>query len=39
MAKIQEAVMSGVMVMSDSLDLGTVAMSFWSPRGPKLSAS
>jgi hypothetical protein len=39
MAKIQEAVMSGVMVMSDSLDLGTVAMSFWSPHGPKLSAS
>jgi hypothetical protein len=38
MAKIREAVASGATVVSDSLDLGTVAMSFWSPRGPKVSA-
>ena len=39
MAKIQERVMSGEVVMSDSLNLETVLMSFWSPHGPKLSAS
>lgn len=39
MAKIQEAVAAGQMVMSDSLDLETVAMSFWSPLGPKVVAS
>ena len=29
---------SGEMVMHDSLDLKTVAMSFWAPRGPKVEA-
>ena len=38
MAKIGDAVQSGAMHMSDSLDMGGVAMSFWTPRGPKVSA-
>lgn len=38
MAKIGEAVLSGAMSMSDSLDLASTAMSYWSPRGPKVSA-
>lgn len=38
MAKIREAAASGAMEISDSLDVGTVSMSFWSPRGPKVSA-
>ncbi|MFM8303659.1 MAG: hypothetical protein ACKOA9_05085 [Actinomycetota bacterium] len=36
MAKIQDAAMSGAMQMSDSLDLETVAMSFWQPLGEKV---
>jgi hypothetical protein len=38
MAKIQAAVASGAMFMSDSLDLTTATLSFWLPRGPKVSA-
>jgi hypothetical protein len=38
MAKVGEAVMSGAMHMSDSLDIGNVAMSFWTPRGPVVAA-
>lgn len=36
MGKIQEAALSGVMNMSDALDLETVAMSFWRPIGEKV---
>jgi hypothetical protein len=37
MAKIGEAVMSGTMSMSDSLDLPSTVMSYWTPRGPKVT--
>jgi hypothetical protein len=37
MAKIGEAVMSGTMSMSDSLDLPSTVMSYWAPRGPKVT--
>jgi hypothetical protein len=36
MAKISEAVANGEMHMNEALDLETVAMSFWSPIGPKV---
>ena len=36
MGKIQEAVASGDIAMSDVLDLDSVAMSFWKPRGPQV---
>jgi hypothetical protein len=38
MSKLQEAAASGVLQMSDSLDLANVSMSFWTPLGPKLLA-
>lgn len=38
MGKIGEGVASGAIVMSDSLDLESAAMSFWSPLGPKVTA-
>jgi hypothetical protein len=38
MGKIGDAVAAGEMVMSETLDLQTVRMSFWTPRGPKLQA-
>ncbi|MCK9930624.1 hypothetical protein MXD62_26250 [Frankia sp. Mgl5] len=36
MAKVREAVASGGIVMSDTLDLGNVSMSFWTALGPKV---
>ena len=36
LAKIMECVSSGEMVMSDSLDLPSSRMSFWTARGPKV---
>jgi hypothetical protein len=38
MGKIGDAVAAGDMVMSDTLDLETVRMSFWSPRGPEIKS-
>ncbi len=34
MAEVRARVASGEMVMHDALDLQSVRMSFWSPRGP-----
>jgi hypothetical protein len=36
MGKIRAAAQSGVLQMSDSLDVMNVAMSFWAPLGPKV---
>jgi hypothetical protein len=36
MGKISEAVGSGAIAMNDALDLNSVAMSFWTPRGPQV---
>jgi hypothetical protein len=36
MGKIREAATSGVLHMSDSLDVMNVLMSFWTPLGPKI---
>ncbi|WP_083419220.1 hypothetical protein [Pseudofrankia sp. BMG5.36] len=36
MGKVREAVEAGAIQMHESLDLGSVLMSFWSPHGPKL---
>ena len=38
MAKIGEAYFTGAMSMSESLDLTSAAMSFWSPLGVKVHA-
>ena len=38
MGKVAEAALSGAMHMSDALDINNVTMSFWSPRGPVVSA-
>lgn len=35
MAKIQESVLSGGIVMTDAMDVMESRLSFWSPRGPK----
>ncbi|UGQ11855.1 hypothetical protein LO772_34690 [Yinghuangia sp. ASG 101] len=39
MAKVRESVASGAMVMHEALDLRSVSMSFWSPRGPQVRSS
>lgn len=39
MAKIREAVGTGAIHMSDALDVMDSALSFWTPRGPKIEAS
>ncbi len=38
MVKIREAVAEGQIVMSDSLDMSSWKLSFWSARGPKVEA-
>ena len=38
MSKLQEAASSGLLRMSDALDLSSVSMSFWTPLGQKLLA-
>ncbi|WP_436791568.1 hypothetical protein [Yinghuangia sp. YIM S10712] len=38
MPGIREAVAAGDMVMSETLDLQSVQMSFWSPHGPRIQA-
>lgn len=38
LAKIQDEVMAGRMVMHDSLDMTAWKLSFWSPRGQKVTA-
>ena len=38
MGKVSEAAMSGTMVMSDALDMTSIAMSFWKPTGSKITA-
>jgi hypothetical protein len=35
MLKIAESVGAGSIVVSDALDMGSVAMSFWTPLGPR----
>lgn len=37
MAKVQESVMSGGIMMTDAMDAVESRLSFWSPRGPKVS--
>jgi hypothetical protein len=37
MGKITDSYASGTMTMSDSLDVTTSVLSFWSPRGPKVA--
>ena len=39
MAKITEAVGSGAINMSETLDLADSTLSFWTPRGSKVEAS
>ena len=38
LGKIGDAVAAREMVMSETLDLQAVRMSFWSPRGPKVQS-
>lgn len=37
MAKIGEAVFSGTMGLSDAMDMTSSVMSYWNPRGPKVT--
>lgn len=37
MAKIGEAVFSGAMGLSDAMDMTSSVMSYWNPRGPKVT--
>ncbi len=39
MAKIQESVLAGGIVMTDAMDAMESRLSFWSPRGPKATSA
>jgi hypothetical protein len=39
MAKVQDSVLSGGITMTDAMDVMQSRLSFWSPRGPKVTSA